>query len=246
MKKIKLDSKPLHEKACEELLDLIRESKVGYRLPSEENLSKSLGISRNTLREALKILSSEGWIVQKQGVGTFVRRESNNRIENGMEILESINSISKRKNLDLEVEDLSIALKVPDKEVRNKLITGESERVTEVSRVLNISGNRVAYLVDYVPESVIPFEELKKEIQCSVIDYIIARGQPIIDYAFTEFEPFNISDELAAKIKLDKSQSILLLKETLISTSGIPIEYGLNYLISSFFDFHVVRKIRYH
>lgn len=57
-------------------------------------------------------------------------------------------------------------------------------------------------------------------------------------------EPISNCEKMATIFKED-SKSILLLKEMLVSTSGEPIEYGRNYLIFSFYYFHVVRKIKY-
>jgi adenylyltransferase/sulfurtransferase len=44
----------------------------GAQLPSERELIKELGVSRSSLREALKILSESGLISAQQGVGWFV------------------------------------------------------------------------------------------------------------------------------------------------------------------------------
>src|ERR671920_1270925 len=44
----------------------------GERLPPEQELSARLGISRGTLRTALRRLEESGEIVRRQGSGTFV------------------------------------------------------------------------------------------------------------------------------------------------------------------------------
>ena len=41
-------------------------------LPNEIDLSKQLGISRNTLRQAINNLVNEGLLMRKKGVGTVV------------------------------------------------------------------------------------------------------------------------------------------------------------------------------
>ena len=41
------------------------------KLPSEFELAKLLGVSRATLREALRVLEEENIIVRRHGVGTF-------------------------------------------------------------------------------------------------------------------------------------------------------------------------------
>jgi DNA-binding FadR family transcriptional regulator len=45
---------------------------LGERLPTEPELMHYFGVSRSTIREAVRILSNTGWIRVQQGVGTFV------------------------------------------------------------------------------------------------------------------------------------------------------------------------------
>lgn len=46
---------------------------VGTRLPVESELSEALGISRNTIREAVRVLVHVGMLETRQGDGTYVR-----------------------------------------------------------------------------------------------------------------------------------------------------------------------------
>ena len=54
---------------------LIEEQKLeaGMRLPAERQLATQLGVSRNSLREALAMLVNEGVLLSRRGGGTFVR-----------------------------------------------------------------------------------------------------------------------------------------------------------------------------
>lgn len=49
-----------------------REMKPGDRLPTEKELAELFGVSRSTLREAMKFLRAENVVVIRQGSGTFV------------------------------------------------------------------------------------------------------------------------------------------------------------------------------
>lgn len=46
---------------------------VGSRLPNEAALSSTLGVSRGTVREAVRVLASQGLLEVLQGSGTYVR-----------------------------------------------------------------------------------------------------------------------------------------------------------------------------
>lgn len=51
------------------------EFKIGDMLPSEAELSAAFGVSRHTVRNALRTLHSLGLVVSRQGVGTQVRKQ---------------------------------------------------------------------------------------------------------------------------------------------------------------------------
>lgn len=66
----------------EQVVDQIRvliesgEVLVGERLPTESELSEQLNIGRSSIREALRVLETEGLIEVRQGAGTFVMPRS--------------------------------------------------------------------------------------------------------------------------------------------------------------------------
>lgn len=48
---------------------------VGSRLPRETELSEQLGVGRNTVREAIRVLAYKGMLEVRQGDGTYVRSQ---------------------------------------------------------------------------------------------------------------------------------------------------------------------------
>jgi GntR family transcriptional regulator of arabinose operon len=66
---------PLHVQLYNQIKHLILSGQwePGIKLPSELELQKQLGISRSTIRQALKSIESEGLIVRVTGRGSFVR-----------------------------------------------------------------------------------------------------------------------------------------------------------------------------
>jgi len=63
------------EKIAAEIKTFITEGKlkVGDRLPSERDLAPMLGVSRNSLREALKVLATSGIVEIRHGQGVFIK-----------------------------------------------------------------------------------------------------------------------------------------------------------------------------
>ena len=69
------DNMMLSEKIAEQILRMITVEKkfnVGDKLPNENDLSEQLGVSRTTLREAVKILIAHDILEIRRGKGTFV------------------------------------------------------------------------------------------------------------------------------------------------------------------------------
>lgn len=71
------DSKTLYRQVYESLREsiLTRRLRVGTRLPSTRLLAKELNVSRNTVINAFEQLIAEGFLIGKQGAGTFVADE---------------------------------------------------------------------------------------------------------------------------------------------------------------------------
>ncbi len=75
--------------------------------PPNRNWPKQLGVSRATLREAMRAFEEQGLIRRRQGVGTFVVRHQQ-IIDTGVEVLESIESIAARMGLQVSMGMLNI------------------------------------------------------------------------------------------------------------------------------------------
>lgn len=76
---------PSYVQVAEQLRDAILRNEVasGDRLPSEAELVQLFGVGRSTVREALRLLASEGLLVSKRGVngGTFILRPDTSQVE---------------------------------------------------------------------------------------------------------------------------------------------------------------------
>ncbi|MCL7944716.1 FadR/GntR family transcriptional regulator [Marinobacter sp. ATCH36] len=75
MKLARITKGSLVETAIESLRHAIEQGHwaIGDRLPVEADLSESLGVSRNTVREAVRVLVHVGMLETRQGDGTYVR-----------------------------------------------------------------------------------------------------------------------------------------------------------------------------
>ncbi len=97
--------------------------KPGDRLPTEQHLSTTLGVSRNVVREAIARLRADGIVELRQGVGAFVIRPEQHgtlRIEAAsLEDVEAIRSLFElRAILEIEAAAQAAVRATPEQLVR--------------------------------------------------------------------------------------------------------------------------------
>lgn len=103
----------LRNQILEELAKLFKGYDIGDKLPSEIELSHQLGVSRNSVREAMKSLAIAGVINPQPGKGTFLVKEIVNLSDTVDGIIEGIDKSAYSELLEirqiLEVETAGIA-----------------------------------------------------------------------------------------------------------------------------------------
>lgn len=108
--------RPAYHQIAEQIRELIMRGSIlpGQQLPSEAQLSANFGVSRNTTREALRILSSQGLIQTTRGTtgGTFVAIPDpiivQNNIENGLGLMSGGDQLTAQ-----EIFETRLALEIP-------------------------------------------------------------------------------------------------------------------------------------
>lgn len=62
----------------------------GARLPTEKELMAESGLSRITVRAAVGMLETQGWVVRKQGLGTFVSTPLDQELSSGVRTITEV------------------------------------------------------------------------------------------------------------------------------------------------------------
>lgn len=218
------------------------ETEQGERLPSEPKLAKQLGVSRATLREAMRIFETEGLIRRQQGVGTFVVRPSQ-VLETGLEVLESIDAMAKRLHLPVTVGELKVIQRAADLEEADILNVQVGQNLLVLERVINVEDRPVAYLVDILPEGILSEEELADGFTGSVLDLLINRGEPELANSRCDIQSVAATQQVARALGIQRGDVLLKFVSQLITTSGQVIDYSNSFFLPGYFRFHVVRKL---
>ena len=231
-------SRSLHE----QLSLLIAKTDSGVQLPSEPRLAEDLGVSRASLREAMRTFETRGMLQRKQGVGTFVIHPAH-VFDSGLENLISLETIADHIGLEVSMGELKVCQKVVDFDLSQELGLMENIEIIHVSRVILADNKPVAYLEDNLPVDVISEQEVKHHFTGSVLDLLIKRDDIPLASSKCDISATGASPGLAAALEIQPNDPLLVFSSLLFSTRGRIIDSSFSYFIPGYFHFHIVRRV---
>lgn len=224
-----------------DLAALIKSTPAGQRLVSEPELAKQMGVSRATLREAMRTFETQGLIRRRQGSGTFVVGKVP-VIDAGLEVLESLETMARRMNLKITVTDLQLEQLEADAVAAQALGVKAGTSLTRVQRVIQADSRPVAYLIDIVPEDVLKAEDLPYRFGGSVLDYLLSRGVDL-KLSRADISATNAPADVAKALEIQRDDVLLHFGALLYDANGTVVDYSMSYFIPGYFHFHVNRRV---
>jgi len=232
----------ISQRLHEDLGKIIAETSPGERLLTEPELAKQLNVSRATLREAMRTFETQGLINRRQGSGTFVIHPTQ-VIDTGLEVLESIETLSKRIGLPVSMGDLKIEHRNANQEDANALAIQPNDQVLYISRVIHAEGRPVAYLIDIIPEELVPAEALESGFTGSVLDLLLKLGTPTLASSRCEINAEQAKVDIAKALLIQRGDVLLRFIAYLFTNTGRVVDYSYSYFLPGYFNFHVVRRV---
>ncbi len=243
MSLIRKDTRPLYMLVKEKIDEKVDngEYQPGDRLPSEAKLSESFGVSRATLREALRVLEKEGKVNRQQGIGTFIT-EKVGLFKSGIEELASITQTIEAMGLKAGTKDLRLYVEKDKMNLAKEFDLPAVENMVVLHRTRTANDQAVAHCEDYIPQKLLPENLDKEDISTSLFDFLQNDVQIYISYAVADIIPVIADEFLANKLDLKVGNPILLLKQMHYDDRDNPVLYSKNYFRSDKFEFHIVRN----
>ncbi len=198
-----------------------------YKLRAEPELAADLGVSRGTLRRALRTLIAEGLLVQVQGKGTFVKPKT---IEPpiAQELLSLAEGL-RRLGIAFETTVRSSRMVLPPVPVQALLDLPSGTQVFRLERVRSIEGDPVALSTNFVRTDLSPgiegietFDYTRKtlfgvmEQECGLR---LASGR-------RTFEAQAASREVSEALRIAEGSPVLYLEQVTYLADGRPVEYS--------------------
>lgn len=228
---------PLHRQAEHYLREIIASDKYknGKLLPNEVELSEQMGISRNTLRQAINQLVNEGLLIRKRGIGTKVAihniySEANNWFSFSHEM----------RVLGIKVEnfELHISKQQASKEARYFFSIEEKEaKVLKIERLRGKEDFPFVYFVsEFNPSLPLDGSENFNE---PLYDILKNRYNIVVKSSREEISAISANAFLATKLDVEEGSPILVRKRFVRDTEGTPVEFNIGWYRADSFTYKI-------
>jgi GntR family transcriptional regulator len=228
---VQVESTHIFQRLQVQLSRIISETQPGSRLPAEPELAKQLGVSRATLREAMRSFEGQGLIRRRQGIGTFVVGVHGQIMESGLEVLESIETLARRIQLDVSMGALKVNLITANSFQAGVLQAAEGAQLVQISRVIQADGRPVAYLVDTLPDDIMTPADFEQGFTGSVLDLLLQRDSLPLSTSRAEIQAVAASPEIARSLEIQRGDVLLMFSAQLFTSSGRVVDYSLSYFL---------------
>lgn len=237
------DLVPLYQQIYEDIKGKIEGGVYteGDKIPSEQELCSAYGASRITVRRAIGDLCTNGYLVKRQGVGTFVSRprifrelrRSGNSIETFTEICRNNGARAGARLLERRI--------VPARDDERAFFgLGEEDLLLYVQRLRTADGIPV-----YEENVFLPYAEFGGLVGISLDDVSLfdsierVSGRRPTRNARLTIEAVAASPEQAGRLRVPAGAPLLYMNGYFEDEEGRPVAIGRQYYVGSRYAFDV-------
>lgn len=206
----------------------------GKFLPKEVELSKVLGISRNTIRQATNKLEHEKLLIRKKGVGTRVVR---NTVSTKLSSWLSFSEEMKNQGVEFINHDIKISWVKAMDDVADLLQVEEGREVLKLERLRGVSKGPFVYFISYFhPRVGLTGDE---DFEKPLYDILENEYSTIVAVSKEKINAIAADKTVAKKLDMEKGSPVLYRKRLVCDPGNRPIEYNIGYYRGDSFTYEI-------
>ena len=233
----------LTDQTVQAIQEAIKQGKfpAGSQLPPEMELLQMLGISRTTLREALRILEEQRLIRKRRGAGTFVLEHA---IIKDMSQNFGITEMISQAGYTPGTHDFNIHLDRASKTLAEKLGIPDDSNIVVIERVRTANHTPIVWTRDILPQDYLGgWMPTQADLDGISLYECLERYTHIrIISGMASFSPVQANREIAEKLSIHRNTLLLLIEQVDNDQDQRPVLYSAEYHLTDKFNFIVHRK----
>jgi GntR family transcriptional regulator len=195
--------------------------KAGDKIPTEKELSETFGVSTAVVRQAVSLLVDEGFLVKRQGKGTFV---VDTRVRQGPRKLSSFSEEMAAMGLKPSSIVLEKGIKEADEKISKALQIQPKTRVIMVKRLRLANDEPLGIQTFYIPEYMVP-DFLQNDLTQSLYELLETKYGIVIKSAYEKYYA-TILDKYECKLlKVKWPFAGFIVERSAFDATGSPVEY---------------------
>ena len=220
----------------------VNQLKSEDQLPSETDIAKTLGVSRNTLREAYVELENQGVIVRRHGIGTFVSRSP--MIRDSLNDFLPFAQMIKESGFTPGFKTLSMKYEKTTIDVHEKFSSIPSTKIFCIKRVVLADKQPAIYIEDFINPSP-EFKDIKWEnFDGNMVQFLSASLSISLHHIQSHIRAAALSPDVSKYIELETGTPVLNVRSTIFKQNNQPIAYSKICFNSNIIELNIVRMIR--
>jgi GntR family transcriptional regulator len=231
------------ERVYEQVQELISRLglKPGDRLNTEAELAELFGVSRSTVREALRQLEQEGAVHAVQGQGRFISASGSLRVERPMTKYESITEVLDARGYDVSSAVLEVKAGEADIEEAEALRIESGAEVIRLLRIRYGDEEPLVVSANTLPRTTLPGPLEHRDWSGSLTAALAAHGHHV-NASIATISAVDLPEEWQQRYNLGGLGPWLLVKEVGMTREGERVLYAADYHRGSEISFSVLRQ----
>lgn len=216
---------PLYIQIAEGFISQIESGELspGEKLPPERELSEKLGINRMTLRRAFRVLESQGVLVRRHGVGTFIAEP---KIDRRMDAVFRFTRGMQTRGYTPGTRLISLEQSPLDAATARQLTVAPASPAYRILRLRSVNQEPVLIESYALPAQLFPgLDDYDLEAR-SIYEILETEYGVSIARARQSFEPVAASAFEAELLDVPTGAPLMLEKRLSYDPAGRPVEVG--------------------
>ncbi len=215
---------------------------AGTRLPSEPELAAEFGVSRATLREALRALEGQGLVRRLWGSGTYVADRT--RVANSLDLNFGVSDAIRAAGMQAGTEQGRHWIGPASASEAERLGLEPGRDVLVIERVRTADGRPVVFSRDIMPGGIIGdrADIADQMVQRSIYEVLERDLGIVIHHGVASFRPTQADRTVARLLGTRTGDLLLYLWQVDYADGGAAVLSSHEYHLADAFDFSVVRR----
>ena len=212
---------------------------VGSKLPNEDRLCERFGVSRVTIREAVRGLIEDGLVVRRHGSGTYVTRRP--LIRNSLDVNYSYTEHFQSSGLRPGRKLVGLRTRPATDDEAEALALSPGTPVREIRRVRTADGRPAIFSIDRIRAALLTQPLDRSDYAGSLYRVLTDAGHPI-SHAEAILRPEVADKELARVLDVSPGTPVQQLRQVDFDVAGSPVMLSDEWHVTSIIELRVYRR----